>query len=219
MREIRLVDCGVIEYHKAWDMQQEHFDLLQSGGGNGGTIFLCEHPHVYTLGRNGKQENLLVDERFLSQIGATFFKTDRGGDITYHGYGQLVCYPVINLQNIGLGLRDYIFMLEESVIATLSRFGIEANRSEGATGVWCGSGPSQQKICAIGVKASHFITMHGFALNINTELNYFSYINPCGLSRGVTSMKQLLGGSDVDVDAVKKAFVEEASRIFNVIIK
>ena len=156
---------------------------------------MCEHPHVYTLGRSGKEKNMLLNDDQLKAIQATLFHIDRGGDITYHGPGQLVCYPILNLEEFHLGLKEYVHLLEEAVIRVCASYGIEAGRLEKATGVWLeGSTPRARKICAIGVKSSRFVTMHGFALNINTDLDYFSLINPCGFKdKGVTSLEKEMG--------------------------
>lgn len=162
-----------------------------------GTILLVEHPPVYTLGKSGRPENLLVDRETLAAMGAEFFHIDRGGDITFHGPGQLVCYPILDLERLGLGLRDYIEALEEAVIRTVAEYGIEAGRVAGASGVWLGEGVTPggrgavRKICAIGVRASRYITMHGLALNVATDLAWFARINPCGFAdRGATSIER-----------------------------
>jgi lipoyl(octanoyl) transferase len=174
------------------------------------SIILCEHPHVYTLGRSGKESNMLLSEERLKAIGATLFHIDRGGDITYHGPGQLVCYPIINLEEFSLGLRQYIGVLEQAVINVCGSYGIEAGRLEGATGVWLDAhSPRARKICAIGVRSSRFVTMHGLALNVNTDLRYFSYINPCGfIDKGVTSLSRELG-ADVPMAEVKRRLDSE----------
>lgn len=191
-------DWGVVDYPEAWNRQEGLFSQLllqkQNGEKCQNRIVLCEHPHVYTLGRSGKPGNMLVNDEFLSRIGATFHRIDRGGDVTYHGPGQLVCYPLLNLEDFGLGLKEYINLLEEAVIQTCAAYGIEAGRLEKATGVWLDPhGPRARKICAIGVRSSRFVTMHGLALNVNTDLRYFSYINPCGfVDKGVTSIAQEL---------------------------
>ena len=217
--EIEIRDLGVIEYGAAWDMQRQVFDaVVQSkltGGTEPQTLFLCEHPHVYTLGKSGAAENLLVNDDFLRSIDATYVKTDRGGDITYHGYGQLVGYPVLDLERFGMGLKEYIYALEESVIRTVADYGIESGRLDGATGVWLEKETARaRKICAIGVKASRFVTMHGFALNVNTDLKYFTYINPCGfVDKGVTSL-QAESGHEVDVQEVKQRFAAHFRAIF-----
>lgn len=212
MKTIGLSDLGIIEYGAAWGCQREVFDKV-SAGEQSGVLMLCEHPHVYTLGRSGHSDNLLVDESFLNSIGATYFKTDRGGDITYHGYGQLVGYPILDLEQLGLGLKEYIHLLEESVIATVADYGIRAGRLEGATGVWI---ESSRKICAIGVRASRYVTMHGFALNASTDLRYFGYINPCGFTdKGVTSIEAEIGVK-VDMDALKQCYAAHFAATFGV---
>lgn len=219
MEQVHLDDRGIIEYGAALQAQKLAFDGLQAERDCGGTLMLCEHPNVYTLGAHGKSANMLIDDRMLEKIGATFHKTDRGGDITFHGYGQMVAYPIFDLSRFGIGLRDYIYWLEEAVIATIALWDIKGGRSEGATGVWCDTKGALSKICAIGVKASHFVTMHGLALNVNTDLDYFTYINPCGFTdRGVTSIEALTGGR-VDMETVKKRFVKEMERIFDIEIK
>lgn len=219
MEQVHLEDRGIIEYGAALQAQKLAFDGLQAKRDCGGTLMLCEHPNVYTLGAHGKSANMLIDDRMLEKIGATFHKTDRGGDITFHGYGQMVAYPIFDLSRLGIGLRDYIYGLEEAVIATIAHWDIKGGRSEGATGVWCDTKGALSKICAIGVKASHFVTMHGLALNVNTDLDYFTYINPCGFTdRGVTSIEALTGGR-VDMETVKRRFVKEMERIFDIEIK
>lgn len=219
MEQVHLDDRGIIEYGAALQAQKLAFDELQAERDCGGTLMLCEHPNVYTLGAHGKSANMLIDDRMLEKIGATFQKTDRGGDITFHGYGQMVAYPIFDLSRLGIGLRDYIYGLEETVIATIALWDIKGGRSEGATGVWCDTKGALSKICAIGVKASHFVTMHGLALNVNTDLDYFTYINPCGFTdRGVTSIEALTGGR-VDMETVKRRFVKEMERIFDIEIK
>lgn len=215
MQKIAVIDKGVIEYGEALEAQRAFFDKHHEAPEEASDILMyCEHPHVYTLGKSGHQTNLLIAEEQLQKIGATFFKTDRGGDITYHGYGQLVGYPILNLKHFGIGLREYIYQMEEAIIQTLAEFGIEAFRVDTATGVWVNSpNGGEKKICAIGVKASRHVTMHGFALNVNTNLSYFSYINPCGFTtKGVTSISELCGG-EIDMDRVKECF----SRHFNLL--
>ena len=206
----KYLDIGTIDYKKAWDYQEKLFDEVLSGkrAGHVPTNYLlfCEHPHVYTLGKSGQQNNLLIDPDFLEKIQATYYRINRGGDITYHGPGQIVGYPIIDLEQFGLQVRKYIQRLEESVIATLKEYHINSSRMDGATGVWLDADkPGQsRKICAIGVRASHFVTMHGFAFNVNTDLNYFNYINPCGFQdKGVTSMKSELG-RHMDMQEVKQ---------------
>lgn len=227
---IEVLDKGVIDYGEAWPQQQAHFDALLSsagqpaGDGARGVLMLCEHPHVYTLGKSGQANNLLVSETFLKSIGASYYHIDRGGDITYHGYGQLVGYPILDLstiraeQGVGLGLKEYIHLLEESVIATIAEWGIAGRRVEHATGVWLPANDTrpERKICAIGVKASRFVTMHGFALNVTTDLKYFNYINPCGFTdKGVTSMAAELPAPPA-MDEVKEAFVRNFMKLFGI---
>ena len=219
MRTIDIQDLGVVEYAAAWQTQREAFDAVMRAKSAGGvepqTLILCEHPHVYTLGKSGVAENLLVNDDFLKSIDATYFKTDRGGDITYHGYGQLVGYPILDLDRFGMGLKEYIHALEESIIRTVADYGITAERLDGATGVWLDKDTTRaRKIAAIGVKASRFVTMHGFALNVNTDLKYFSYINPCGfVDKGVTSLQAELG-REVDFNEVKTRFITHFKAIF-----
>ena len=191
---------GRTEYSAAWEEQKRFFNALLDAKRNGGgqaeqVLLFVEHPHVYTLGKSGHASNLLVDDGFLKRIGATYFQTDRGGDITYHGLGQLVGYPILDLERLGTNLKDYIWTVEESVIRTIAEYGIAGGRLAGATGVWIeGESPRARKICAIGVKASRYVTMHGFALNVTTDLRYFSYINPCGfVDKGVTSIEKETG--------------------------
>lgn len=207
MKTIEIIDKGVIEYKQAWDLQKEYLNtILENRKKNIDSSFLlyCEHPHVYTLGRNGVENNLLISNEYLKSIGATYFKTDRGGDITYHGYGQVVAYPIIDLNYFNIGIRQYIHALEETVIRTLAEYDIIGTRIDSSTGVWINTPTGEKKICAIGVKVSSFITMHGFALNVNTDLSYFSHINPCGFTeKGVTSMEDQLG-KKIDMVEVKE---------------
>jgi lipoyl(octanoyl) transferase len=201
MPTIKYIDLGLKEYKETWNFQEELFQKLLEIKKNkkqqdfGGYLVFVEHPHVYTLGKSGEINNLLIAEPFLKQINATFYETNRGGDITYHGPGQIVGYPIIDLEKFGIGVREYIERLEESIIKSLNDYKITAGRFKEATGVWLDTGtPKARKICAIGVRVSRSLTMHGFALNINTDLNYFSYINPCGFQdKGVTSVEKETG--------------------------
>lgn len=205
------IDCSTLDYNRAWDLQREIFDRVATQTGLG-ALMLLEHPHVYTLGKSGRANNLLVDKQFLNKIGATFVKVDRGGDITYHGPGQLVGYPILDLSLVGVSLREYIFRLEEAIIATAAEFGITAARVEGATGVWV---DGVRKIAAIGVRASRGVTMHGFALNVSTDLRYFSHINPCGFTdRGVSSIEKETGQT-IDMSRVKDIFCDKFSAQFD----
>lgn len=211
--KITFEDLGLIDYMEAWNYQEERFDLLvdyklhpEGKALPGQYLLFCEHPHVYTLGKSGDEHNLLIRQEFLKKIEATYYKTNRGGDITYHGPGQLVGYPILDLETWGLGLKQYIGLLEDSIIELLKAYGITATRMEGATGVWLDATHpvKARKICAIGVRSGRHVTMHGFALNVNTNLDYFTYINPCGFeTKGVTSMEKELGESQ-DFDCIKR---------------
>lgn len=197
--ELECRDLGRMAYRECWDYQRRLFDemLLRRGvrDERAGYLLLVEHPAVYTLGKSGRPENLLVSEERLRELGAEFYRIDRGGDITFHGEGQLVGYPILDLERIGLGLRDYIDALEGAVIDAVARYGIRGGRIAGASGVWLTEeNRPPRKICAIGVRSSRFITMHGFALNVSTDLRYFGYINPCGFSdREATSIRRETG--------------------------
>ena len=205
-------DLGLKDYKFVWDYQERLFEQWQQYKMNGKTgqkpanhLIFCEHPHVYTLGKSGDENNMLIQKDFLESINAQYYKINRGGDITYHGPGQIVGYPIIDLEEFGLGIRAYIHLLEETVIKLLAKYGIKAERMEGATGVWLESTHpvNARKICAIGVRSGRYITMHGFALNVNTNLDYFTYINPCGFqSKGVTSMQKELK-TEMDIQEVK----------------
>lgn len=213
-------DLGSIEYAEAWDYQEELFhEILSLKKENApqtpNYLLFCEHPHVYTLGKSGSEKNLLINNEYLKKKEASFFRTNRGGDITYHGPGQIVGYPIIDLENFGLGIRRYIELLEESVILLLAKYSINAARLEGASGVWLDAGkPGEaRKICAIGVRASRYVSMHGFAFNINTDLDFFNSINPCGfIDKGVTSMQKELG-AEQDIEAIKAELKEILIRL------
>ena len=220
MKEILYKDLGLMGYSECWDYQRLLFErMLAAKAGDAearaqiereaGWLLLVEHNPVYTLGKSGKDENMLVSESYLRSIGAEFFHIDRGGDVTFHGPGQVVGYPILDLERIGIGLRDYIAALEGAVIDLCREWGIEAGRVAGASGVWIeGDSPRARKICAIGVRSSRYVTMHGFALNVNTDLRYFSHINPCGfVDRGVTSLRKELG-HEVDMELVKSQIVK-----------
>jgi len=215
-------DLGLIDYKSAWEFQENLFNQnLQkklSGEPTENHLIFCEHPHVYTLGKSGSESNLLANNEMLKQTGATFFKTNRGGDITYHGPGQIVGYPIFNLECFGLGVKEYIFKLEETIIESLAEFGIHGERMEGATGVWLEPtvAGKTRKICAIGVKASRHITMHGFAFNINTNLKYFQMINPCGFTdKAVTSLQHELG-IEIDMHLAKRITFDKIKLVFGI---
>lgn len=192
-------------------------NTLPDNSGDAGIVLLTEHLPVYTLGKSGRSENLLVDRSALEAMGARFFHIDRGGDITFHGPGQLVCYPILDLERLGIALRSYIDSLEEAVIRTVGEYGIRAGRIAGASGVWIDpEGARARKICAIGVRSSRFVTMHGFALNVTTDLRWFTRINPCGFTdRGVTSLAAEMG-RNVAMDDVKARVMNNLSEILNV---
>ena len=208
MSQIQFVDWGLIEYNEAWSKQDALFsksvERKSEGLATENFLVFCEHPHVYTLGKSGDEQNMLLNYIQLQTKNATFVHTNRGGDITYHGPGQVVGYPIFDLSNFNLGLKQYIHYIEEAIIHTLSLYNIQSARLDGATGVWIDVGlPTCRKICAIGVRSSRFVTMHGFALNVNTQLEYFNYINPCGfIDKGVTSMEKELG-QKVDIKRLK----------------
>jgi len=218
-RTIAYIDWGLVEYNEAWKNQEILFNRsIQQKNQELSTdnyLVFCEHPHVYTLGKSGDEHNMLLNYIQLQAKDATFVKTNRGGDITYHGPGQVVGYPIFDLANFELGLKQYIYNIEEAIIKTLALYNITSTRLEGATGVWLDVGmPSCRKICAIGVRSSRFITMHGFALNVNTQLEYFNFINPCGfIDKGVTSMEKELG-KKVDMDELKACLRAEIENLF-----
>lgn len=216
---IRTENWGVVAYNTAWEKQEKIFQaIIENKVADFPTenvLVFCEHPHVYTLGKSGDEQNLLLNYIQLQAAHAAFVRTNRGGDITYHGPGQQVGYPIFDLANFNIGLKKYIYMLEEVIIETLKQYRIASQRLEGATGVWLDVGARNcRKICAIGVRSSRFVTMHGFALNINTDLNYFKHINPCGfIDKGVSSMQQELG-MQVDMDEVRSVIDEKFRKLF-----
>ena len=183
-------------------------------------LLFCQHPHVYTLGKSGSPENLLINEAMLKEKNAEYYKINRGGDITYHGPGQLVMYPIFDLDQFFTDIHKYMRFLEEAVILTLFEFGITAGRVEGLTGVWIDGGtPKERKICAMGVKSSRWVTMHGIALNVNPDLSYFNNIVPCGIvDKAVTSMEKELG-KEVDITQVQAALVENMANVFDFDLK
>lgn len=208
-KAITYLDWGVKEYNEAWQEQEKLFNAnlewKQQKQPTHNYLVFCEHPHVYTLGKSGDEHNLLLNYIQLQAKNASFVQTNRGGDITYHGPGQLVGYPIFDLANFGIGLRQYIELLEEAIIEFIALYGLKGERLEGATGVWLdATTPRARKICAIGVRSSRYVTMHGFALNISTDLSYFSHINPCGFTdKGVSSLA-LETGIEPDFELVKQ---------------
>ena len=223
---VKVQHLGLIDYKEAWDLQEsllkEAVDLkIENRKQNTAVLpaqylLFCEHPHVYTLGKSGAAENLLLDQAHLDQIDAQFFKINRGGDITYHGPGQLVMYPILDLEQFFTDIHKYMRFLEEAVIATLAHFGIKATRFEGLTGVWLDpEGSNARKICAMGVKCSRWITMHGIALNVNPDLSYFGNIVPCGIQdKAVTSMSAELG-YQIDMNEVREELSQQMASLFN----
>lgn len=234
-KTIQLKDLGLQDYKTTWEYQEEVFKSIvdlkiknrreetnsdpsdnEQAKQTPNYFFFVEHPHVYTLGKSGDLTNLLLSEKQLEAKGATFYKINRGGDITYHGPGQIVGYPILDLDNFFTDIHKYLRLLEESIILTLQEYGIECGRSDGETGVWLGVGtPFARKICALGVRASRWVTMHGFALNVNVNLGYFDNIIPCGIrGKAVTSLNVELGVEKVDEAEVKAKILKHFSVLF-----
>ena len=225
-KKIQLQDLGSKDYKSTWEYQEELFkDIVDLKIKNRreeleletpNYLLFVEHPHVYTLGKSGDLENLLLNEKQLEAKGATFYKINRGGDITYHGPGQIVGYPILDLENFFTDIHKYLRFLEESIILTLEEYGLKCGRSEGETGVWLDVGtPFARKICALGVRASRWVTMHGFALNVNVDLGYFDNIIPCGIrGKGVTSLQVELGVEKVDEEEVKAKIIKHLTHLF-----
>ncbi len=225
-KEVKLIDLGEKDYKETWDYQEEVFQSIlatkvknrreETNDPTENYFIFVEHPHVYTLGKSGDIHNMLLNDEQLKEKGATFYKINRGGDITYHGPGQVVGYPIIDLENFFTDIHKYLRLLEETIILVLKDYGIEAGRSEGETGVWLGVGtPFARKICAMGVRASRWVTMHGFAFNVNADLGYFDNIIPCGIKgKGVTSLQVELGVDYVDEDEVRNKIIKYFSELF-----
>lgn len=231
-KSVEIIDLGRRNYKETWDLQEKFFaELLKIKSENGkmniptptpNRLIFVEHSPVFTLGKSGKKDNLLLSEEKIREIGAEFYKINRGGDITFHGPGQLVGYPILDLENFFRDIHRYLRFLEEAVILTLQEYGVKGERSEGETGVWIDVGKSSaRKICALGVRASRWVTMHGFAFNITTDLDYFNYIIPCGIkNKGVTSLAVELGRTN-DVsnlfEEVKEKFTFHFTALFEAV--
>ena len=228
--EVTIINLGLVDYKKAWDIQEKYFKqaidrkIAIRNGENlrppSNYLILCEHPNVYTIGKSGKEENLLLSSEEVKSKEASFYKINRGGDITYHGPGQLVVYPILDLDQFFTDIHKYMRFLEQAVINTLLKFGIQSSRIDGMTGVWIDSAlPSARKICAMGVKSSRWVTMHGIGFNINTNLDFFFHIVPCGIDdKAVTSMKKELG-IEVDMQEAENIIIEEFKSLFGFQIK
>ena len=223
-------DLGLIDYKEAWDYQEQLFQATidlkkQNKKDEFGTpttsyLLFCEHPHVYTLGKSGDEKNLLVNKAYLKSRGASFYKINRGGDITYHGPGQIVGYPILDLECFFTDIHKYLRFLEDVIIKTMADYGMEGQRSEGETGVWLDVGtPRARKICAFGVRCSRWVTMHGWAFNVNCDLDYFGNIVPCGISdKTVTSMQKELGIA-LDIEEVKQKIKHYFEETFTVLLQ
>ncbi len=222
--DVNYSHLGLIDYQQAWDIQKSYFSKIvdvklvnrkqdkQLLTPN--YLLFCEHTPVFTIGKTGSENHLLVNQAVLKEKGISFYHIDRGGDITYHGPGQLVGYPILDLDNFFTDIHRYLRCLEEAVILMLSDYGIQAGRVDGMTGVWIGQGREARKICAMGVRTSRWVTMHGFALNVNTELDYFNYIIPCGIQdKAVTSMKKELG-KDITMSDVEQKLLSKLAAVF-----
>lgn len=228
MQQVKFIDLGLMDYKKAWDYQENLFSgIVQTKVDNrtrpedqqlatNSYLLFCEHPHVYTLGNTGDKEHLLISENQLKEKNAAYYKINRGGDITYHGPGQIVGYPILDLDNFFTDIHKYLRFLEEMVIRTLAEYGLTGERSPGETGVWIDAANpfKARKICAMGVRASRWVTMHGFALNVNTDLEYFGNIIPCGLDKAVTSLHKELGRK-VNEEEVKQKLKTHFSELFS----
>ena len=228
---VEVQDLGLKDYKQTWDYQEQLFKAIvdtkiqnrkeESNSATNNYFLFVEHPHVYTLGKSGDISNLLLNEEQLTQKGATFYKINRGGDITYHGPGQIVGYPILDLDNFFTDIHKYLRLLEEMIILTLAEYGLKAERSKGETGVWLDVGtPFARKICALGVRASRWVTMHGFALNVNANLGYFDNIIPCGIrGKAVTSLNIELGKKEVNEAEVKEKLLKHFAELFKANLK
>ncbi len=229
LRQIQIKDLGFKDYKETWEYQESLFQEILAIKSNNrkehleistpNYLLFVEHPHVYTLGKSGSIENLLISEEKLKEINASFYKINRGGDITYHGPGQIVGYPILDLENFFTDIHKYMRLLEEMIIHTLDEYGLKATRSDGETGVWLDVGtPFARKICAMGVRASRWVTMHGFALNVNTDLGYFDNMIPCGIKdKAVTSLNVELGKAEIPLDEVKEKLLKHFLKLFEAV--
>ena len=225
-KSIEIQDLGYQDYKATWDYQEQLFKGIvdtkiknrreETFVETPNYFLFVEHPHVYTLGKSGDMSNLLLNEQQLVEKGASFYKINRGGDITYHGPGQVVGYPILDLDNFFTDIHKYLRLLEEMIILTLAEYGLNASRSQGETGVWLDVGtPFARKICAMGVRASRWVTMHGFALNVNSDLGYFDNIIPCGIrGKAVTSLNVELGKEEVSMQEVKDKLLKHFQQLF-----
>lgn len=219
MQTVKCIDLGLIDYKQAWDYQEKLFNEIVTTKINNRNLpanlqiptcnylLFCRHPHVYTLGNSGKKEHLLISEKELAEKNATYYKINRGGDITYHGPGQIVAYPILDLDHFFTDIHKYLRFLEEIVIRTLAEYGVTTERSKGETGVWLDADNplTARKICAMGVRASRWVTMHGLALNVNVDLNYFNNIIPCGIvDKAVTSLNKEVGSTINEIELQEK---------------
>lgn len=214
-KELTVLQLPITRYAAVWDLQHEIFNKLLAGE-EANTLILCEHFPVYTLGRVTDEANILFSDQQLQKIGAEKFEIERGGDVTFHGPGQIVGYPLLNLSQFKEDLGWYLRSLEEVIIRTLATYDVNAFRITGRTGVWVGESGKEEKICAIGIKASRWCTMHGFAFNINTDLKYFTYIVPCGIGdRNVTSLSKVLG-REIEIEEVRNRLSKEFEKVFEI---
>lgn len=226
MRQVIIEDLGLIDYKKAWDYQEMLFKetvdrkIRIRNGENAlvteNHLLFCQHPHVYTLGKSGQEDHLLLNEAQLDQADISYYKINRGGDITYHGPGQLVVYPIFDLDHFFTDIHKYLRLLEEAVIQTLAEFGVKGERSDGETGVWIDvDTPNARKICAMGVKSSRWVTMHGIGFNINADLSYFNHIVPCGIvDKDVTSLAKELG-REIEIKEVQEILLKKLASLFD----
>lgn len=225
-KEVKIIELGLKDYKETWEYQEKLFQeilAIKSDNRKNNTnnptpnyLLFVEHPHVYTLGKSGSMDNMLLNEEQLAAKGATFYKINRGGDITYHGPGQIVGYPILDLDNFFTDIHKYLRLLEESIILTLAEYGVVGTRSDGETGVWIDVGtPFARKICALGVRASRWVTMHGFALNVNADLGYFDNIIPCGIrGKAVASLNNELNMTKINEEEIKQKIIKHFNFLF-----